>query len=56
MRSGLAGGIMICPNCGMPDVREVIRYGPETRYGTVYYIDVACVDCGWREYDEEGGM
>jgi len=42
---------ILCPNCGMPDVREIVRYE-----GPVYYVDAYCPDCEWYEIDVEGGI
>lgn len=47
---------IICPNCGSPDVREVVRYGPSRGDLTVYYVDRGCLDCSWYDRDTEGGV
>lgn len=48
--------MMLCPNCGSPDVREVVRHRFTPR-GTVYYVDLWCVDCGALvSEDLEGGV
>ena len=45
---------IMCPECGMPDVREIVRYDNSGRR-QVYYVDAYCPDCGWYEIDAEGG-
>ena len=46
---------MICPACGMPDVREVLRI-TGIEHQAVYYVDLRCLDCDWEDRDTEGGV
>jgi rubrerythrin len=51
---------ILCPSCGMPDMREVMRVMPSQwsrgMEVTVEYVDLVCIDCGYRIVDEEGGI
>lgn len=49
-------GVLLCPNCGSPDVREVVRYGERRGTEQEYFVDRACLDCSWRDIDTEGGI
>lgn len=48
--------VCLCPTCGSPDVREVVRYGRTRGEETEYFVDHACIECGRYDVDKEGGI
>lgn len=49
-------GVHICPSCGSPDVREVVRHGARRQEQQVTHVDLRCIDCDYVEMDDEGGV
>jgi len=48
---------ILCLECGMPDVREVVREtGRGGRWGSVEFVDLICLDCSHVQVDTDGGV
>jgi hypothetical protein len=45
---------VLCPQCGMPDVREVVRRELGESGQWIDRVDLRCTDCAWSRRDEGG--